>query len=130
MINGKLLNKIIGLINKTSGVSVDIKTWKIIPRQDNWLFPKYPSKTRILPYGINLKSSIIEYLDNNTEWLLESDCFLGIWLNPKSKEFYFDITTTENNKDIAIQRAKKISVLEGRNIVAIYNPLKKKTIYL
>jgi len=130
MINGKLLNKIVRFIDKTGGVSVDIKTRKIIPRQDCWMFPKYPSKTQILSHSTILRTTIIEFINTNRKRLLEPDCFLGIWLNPKSKEYYFDITTTERNEDDAIHRAKKVSELDGRNIVAIYNPLKERTIFL
>lgn len=94
------------------------------------MFPKYPSKTRILPHDKNLKRTIIEYLDTNSKWLLEPDCFLGIWLNPNSHDYYFDITTAESDENLAIQRAKQVSIMDGRNIVAIYNPLKKKTVFL
>ena len=130
MMSAKFLNRIIELIHKTGGISVDLKTNKVIPPKDYWMFPKYPSKTKIVPQNIDLKLEIANFIQENNTAFFESDTYLGIWLNPKTKEYYFDVSTTINDKDQALIIAREVSIREGRNIAAIYNPQKDETIFL
>jgi len=126
----KFLLDIISQTIDRGGVSTDIKSQAILPPANTWSFPKYPSKTRILPPDLDLQKELEKFIDKNEELLLEEGCFLGIWINPNTKNYYLDITTSVEDLEKAKKVAKKISRKEGRKIVSIYNSHLDKTIYL
>lgn len=130
MRNNGFFNKVIEEIMQSGGASVDVKRQIIVQPQDYWMFPKYPSKTRIIPKTMDLKREIDKYLEDCKVQLHEKGVYFGIWLNPKTNEYYLDITMTVGEMKEAILVAKKISIDEGRKIVAIYNPLRNETVYL
>jgi hypothetical protein len=66
---------------------------------------------------------------NHNHWS-ESDTWLGTWINPQTREYYLDITTSRQSLDEARQQAIVASLTEGRHIVAVYNPARKQTVYL
>lgn len=105
-------------------------TGEFLPDQDLWCFPKYPSKTAILPFSANLPEELQKFIVVNSSLLNQPDCWLGTWLNPNTRDFYLDIATGvedfEEAKTYAIQAGKT----ENRQVVAIFNPLKKRTIFL
>lgn len=117
-------------IQKTGGVSASVEQRKLLNPRDSWYFPKYPSRTRIVPQSVNLLIELETFIKDNMELLLEEDTFLGVWLNPNTGHYYIDITTSIDILDLAKKTAKDISQREGRKIVTLYNPSKNKTEYL
>jgi hypothetical protein len=97
---------------------------------DAWQFPKYPSKTIILPAETDLVEALKSFIFTNEIFLREPDCWLGTWIHPTTRCFYLDITTSCKDLDEARRLALKISAHEGRRIVAIYNSMRKETVYL
>lgn len=56
--------------------------------------------------------------------------YLGVWLNPESNEYYFDINTAVADAREVIELAKQINTSSNRQILALYNPARDETIYL
>jgi hypothetical protein len=77
-------------------------------------------------HGEALKRFIIV---NNDHWS-EPNTWLGTWINPQTHEYYLDITTSRQSLDETRRQAIIVGLIEGRNIVAIYNPAREQTIYL
>jgi hypothetical protein len=97
---------------------------------DVWAFPKYPSKTAILPQDVPLIEALRDFILANELFLREPDCWLGTWIHPQTHEFYLDIATSCAELNLARQMTFEASQREGRRIVAIYNSKHKETIYL
>ena len=101
-----------------------------LPIQDLWCFPKYPAKTFILSPHVNLAKELIFFIEKNSTFLNEEDCWLGTWVNPQTGEYYLDISTGIENleaaRSFAIQAGKK----DAREIVAMFNPKQQRTIFL
>lgn len=112
------------------GSASSLRGYLFLPPEDIWSFPKYPSKTAILPANINLVSELKEFVFANEPFLKEADCWLGTWINPNTKDFYFDIATGYTDFEQAKAIAMAVSKKEGRNIVAMYNPKRVETFYL
>jgi hypothetical protein len=115
---------------QNGGVAFKLDTCQFLPPTDVWTFPKYPSKTAILPQNIDLVEALRDFISVNEQFLREFDCWLGTWIHPQTHEFYLDITTSCADLDTARQMALETSEREGRKIVAIYNSRRKETIYL
>jgi len=115
---------------KEGGTASKPHVCEFLPVQDLWCFPKYPSKTIILPQTANILDALRRYIAQNETALNESDCWLGTWVNPQTGDFYLDVSTgiagLEKAKRIAIQVGKQ----EGREIVAMFNPMQNQTIFL
>jgi hypothetical protein len=62
--------------------------------------------------------------------LNEANCWLGTWINPRSGEYYLDVATGIADLTEARRTAKRISVEDGRKIVAIFNSKRNETVYL
>lgn len=121
------------LLRKTfqfGGVTFKFSDKIFIDKIDTWIFPKYPSKTLIIPIKKISVNVLKFFIFKNYKQLCENNCYFGTWLNLKNNCVYLDINTSFVNKNLAIKIAKKISNTEKRNIVAIYNPKKNSTIYL
>lgn len=112
------------------GTASNINNEKFLPAMDLWSFPKYPSKTHILPPNADLVMALTKFIYLNKTLLSQADCWLGTWVNPQTREIYLDIATGIPDLKEAIALAKKISIEDGRKIVAIFNAKLNKTIYL
>lgn len=97
---------------------------------DAWQFPKYPGKTVILPPEIDQPVELIKFISLNVVLLMEPDCWLGPWINPQTRHFYFDITTSCDGSEEARRAALDISARQGRKIVAVYNSKLNEIVYL
>ena len=115
---------------ENGGMAFNLNTCQFIPPMDRWEFPKYPSKTRILPAATNLGEELRSFISANEEWLREADCWLGTWIHPQTREFYLDITTGCEDVEVARTMALEVSQRDGRRIVAIYNSKRKQIVYL
>jgi len=112
------------------GVASKPETYESLPPVDSWSFPKYPQRTAILPPDVDLVEEIKRFIAANEAYLKEPDCWLGTWINPHTKHYYLDITTSCDDLDEARQVAQEISHREGRKIVALYNSKRDQTVYL
>lgn len=112
------------------GTASNLATYHFLSPVDAWRFPKYPSKTVILPPDKNLLSELKKFIEANEAFLREPDCWLGTWINPHTKHYYLDITTSCKELEHAKRTAIGISKKEGRKIVAIYNSKLEQTVYL
>jgi len=101
-----------------------------LPILDQWCFPKYPARTSILPATIDLVEELRTFISKNEAYLNEEDCWLGTWLNPQTGEYYLDVSTGIENQETAILAATHAGEIEGRNVVALFNPKQNKTIFL
>lgn len=115
---------------QNGGVAFKLDTCQFLPPMDVWEFPKYPSKTVILPPGVDLVNELRNFVSTNEPFLREPDCWLGTWVNPQTRCFYLDITTSCIDLDEARRMALEVSGRDGRKIVAIYNSRQRKIIYL
>ncbi len=115
---------------ENGGVAFDLNTCQFIPPIDRWEFPKYPSKTLILPAATDLVAALQGFISSNEEWLREADCWLGTWVHPQTHEFYLDFTTGCEDLEAARTMALEASQRDGRRIVAIYNSKRKQIVYL
>lgn len=115
---------------KKGGSASTINAKKFLPILDIWSFPKYPSRTVILPPTVNLATELRQFITENEVFLNEPDCWLGTWVNPRSGEYYLDIAMGIAGENEARKTAMKISLEDGRKIVAIFNSKKNETIYL
>src|SRR5512144_1109147 len=106
---------------QNGGTASKLNDYQLLPPMNAWQFPKYPSRTRILPSEADLVVELKEFILANETFLREPDCWLGTWIHPETHCFYLDITTSCNELERAKQMALEISEREGRKIVAIYN---------
>ncbi len=107
-----------------------LDTYQFLLPIDAWGFPKYPSKTAILPPEVDLVDELKNFISTNEPLLRKPDCWLGTWINPRTQHFYLDITTSCNDLNEAKRIALEISDQEGRKIVALYNSKRNETFYL
>ena len=84
----------------------------------------------ILPSTVDLAAELRKFIIQNETLLNETDCWLGTWINPRTKEFYLDIATGIVDLNKAVRAAKRISLEDGRKIVAIFNSKRNETVYL
>jgi hypothetical protein len=112
------------------GTASKLQGYELLPLMDAWQFPKYPSKTVILPPETDLVEALKSFISTNETFLREPECWLGTWINPRTLCFYLDITTSCKDLDEARRLALEISAREGRRIVAIYNSRRKEIVYL
>jgi len=112
------------------GAAFKLDTCQFLPPMDVWAFPKYPSRTAVLPSNIDLVEALRGFISTNERFLREPDCWLGTWIHPQTREFYLDVTTSCKDLDEAKKMTLAASQREGRKIVAIYNSKRKLTVYL
>jgi hypothetical protein len=105
-------------------------TGEFLPPRDVWSFPKYPSRTAILPPAVDLLTELREFIIHNEVYLNEADCWLGTWIHPKTWEFYLDVATGIADMEAAREMAIKVSAREGRKIVAMFNSMRNETVFL
>lgn len=121
------------IVSKTlqnGGTASKPATRQFLPIQDLWCFPKYPSKTAILPPNVNLIEEINSFISKNEKFLNEDDCWLGTWVHPITGEYYLDVSTGVENLEEARSIAFQAGKIEGREIVAIFNPKENRTVFL
>lgn len=112
------------------GVTSKLDTCQILPSMDTWCFPKYPSKTMIVPPEVDLVEELKKYISANKQYLRESDSWLGTWINPQTQCIYLDVTTSCSELNKARKMALDIGNREHRKVVALYNSKRRETVYL
>lgn len=131
--NSAFEDYLITIIEKTlsqGGTASKPSQCQFLPVRDLWSFPKYPARTVIVPYTVNLVETLRSFITQNEAFLNEEDCWLGTWLHPQTREVYFDVATGIKDLNAARDVAHQAGIREGRLVVAIYNPLRNETIYL
>lgn len=96
---------------------------------DEWYFPALPDETAIVQPE-QLERTFEDFAAKHKDKLLEDNMYLGVWLNPESNEYYFDINTAVADAREAIELAKQINTSSKRQILALYNPKRDRTVYL
>jgi len=124
------ISQIAAITLKDGGAAFKLDSCQFLERMDIWAFPKYPSRTAILPRGINLIEALRDFISINEQCLQEPDCWLGTWIHPQTGDFYLDIATGCRDFDEARLQALEASQHDGRKIVAVYNSKRRQTIYL
>jgi hypothetical protein len=124
-----VLEVAIATLEKGGTVS-KLETYQLLPPVDDWKFPKYPGRTAILPSEVDLVDELKNFILANEPFLRESDCWLGTWINPQTRHFYLDITTSRCDFEEARKTALEIGNSEGRKIVALYNSERNEIVYL
>ncbi len=121
----------VSIVTLEKGVATSkLDTYQFLAPMDTWGFPKYPSKTAILPPEVDLVSELKNFIAVNETFLREPESWLGTWINPQNQHFYLDISTSHQELSEARRRALEISQQEGRKIVALYNSARDETVYL
>ena len=115
---------------KNGGSASRLNEKDFLPPGDMWSFPKYPARTMILTSTVDLAVELRKFIIQNEDLLNEADCWLGTWINPRSGEYYLDIATGISDLSEARETAKRISIEDGRKIVAIFNAKRNETVYL
>lgn len=115
---------------QNGGTTSKLNDYQLLPPMDAWQFPKYPGRTRILLADVDLVNELKSFISANEIFLREPGCWLGTWINPQTRCFYLDITTSCTDLETAKKMALEISEREGRRIVAIYNSMRRETVYL
>jgi hypothetical protein len=126
----KYLQEIAAATFEHGGTASRLEGYELLTLMDVWQFPKYPSKTVILPPEADLVAALKSFISANETFLREPHCWLGTWINPQTRCFYLDISTSCKDLDEARHLALEISAREGRRIVAIHNSRRKETVYL
>ncbi len=130
MISDEYILRVAAETIKNGGSASRLNAETFLPPVDVWSFPKYPSRTEILPPTVDLASELRKFVIQNESFLNEADCWLGTWINPRSGEYYLDIATGVAGLNEARRAAKRISNKDGRKIVAIFNAKRNETVYL
>jgi hypothetical protein len=121
----------IAIITRNKGGTASrLDGYQFLPSADVWEFPKYPSRTVILPPDADLVEELKKFISTNETYLREPDCWLGTWINPQTGYFYLDVTTSCQDLNEAKRIVLEISNREGRRIVALYNSKRRETVYL
>lgn len=116
--------------HQQGGCTSKLDTLQILPASDQWSFPKYPGRTVILPLQVDLIHELKKFISLNENHLMEPDCFLGTWINPQTREYYFDIIMRREDLAEARRMALDLSRKEGRKIVALYNSARGEIVYV
>lgn len=122
--------RLVSLTLRDGGSASRPDTRLFLPPRDLWSFPKYPSKTVILPPTVDLALELQRFITVNEVSLNEEDCWLGTWINPRSGEYYFDVATGCKKLSEAQEMAREAGVREGRRVVALFNSKRNETVYL
>lgn len=122
--------RLVSLTLKDGGSASKPDVGFFLPPRDLWSFPKYPSKTAILPPTVDLALELQRFITVNEVFLNEEDCWLGTWINPQTGDYYFDVATGCENLSEAQEMAHKAGVREGRRVVALFNSKRNETVYL
>ena len=130
MISEEYILRVAAETIKNGGSASRLNEKDFLPARDVWSFPKYPARTVILPSTVDLAFALHEFITRNEIFLNEADCWLGTWINPRTKEYYLDIATGIVDLNEARKAATRISHQDGRKIVAIFNSKRNETVYL
>jgi hypothetical protein len=130
MIHEEYILRVAAETLKNGGSASRLNAETFLPPMDVWSFPKYPSRTEILPPTVDLETELRKFVIQNESFLSEADCWLGTWINPRMGDYYLDIATGIAELSEARRAAKKASLTEGRKIVAIFNSKRNETVYL
>jgi hypothetical protein len=126
----KYISEVTTRTAEQGGTASKPKTLEFLPAMDVWSFPKYPARTAILPYTVDLAHELRKFIQRNEAVLNEEDCWLGTWINPQSGDYYLDVATGIADLAEARRVAMEVSATEGRKIVALFNAKRNETVFL
>lgn len=126
----KYISEVAARTMAQGGTASKPKTREFLPAMDVWSFPKYPSRTAILPQTVDLAHELREFIQRNEAVLNEEDCWLGTWIHPRTGDYYLDVATGVADLTEARRVAMKVSAMEGRRVVALFNAKRNETVFL
>jgi len=94
---------------------------------DFWYFPAKPDNTMIVARQ-RLEPAYNEFVANNINALATRGRYLGVWLNPDTDQYYFDITIRATTKASALRYIARINSVSQRQILAAFNPARNETL--
>jgi hypothetical protein len=121
-------NQLAATILTTGGVTADITRQTVTPPQDSWYFPRHPGLTRIVPQA-GLPTAIRDFVAEHFA-LFDAAVQFGAWINPDSQLCYLDLITCLGDQAEAERLACAYGAEGGRQVVAIYNPVRVTTVRL
>lgn len=127
MISQDMIDKIVTLARNQGGVTADIAQSKIIENLDEWVFPRWPDLTSIVPEN-RLEASLVEFMNKHNREFAEKK-YLGMWRD-KNNMYYIDVNVHIKKLAEARRLAKTYSKDSSRGIISLYNPAKNKLEYL
>ena len=119
------LNRLAAVTLTTGGVTADITRLTITPPEDSWYFPRHPGLTRIVPQDA-LAAEIRDFVTEHHQLFVDGVRF-GAWVNPDSQLCYLDLITWASSRREAERLARRYGEEGGRQVVAIYNPVRGVT---
>ena len=111
---------------RDGGVTVDVPTRKIIDNLDEWIMPRWPDITKIVPES-RLEAAVAEFVVSYHD-KLSNDEYLGIWRDDDGR-YNIDINIHVTSFDDAKKLAQELSIQNGRDIRSAYNPAHDETRY-
>lgn len=87
---------------------------------DFWYYPLLPDKTLIAERH-KLEPAYVEFIALNKAELAKRGRYLGVWLNPISNQYYFDINVRAKTKKQALEHIGQINKVSQRQILAAFN---------
>lgn len=120
----KQLRDIIDIIIADGSITVNPRTHEIILNLDEWLVPRWPEITVIVPES-RLEGALMEFIAQHSDKIQSEDVYLGVWR--QGKQYYIDLNAHAKTIPFATQLAKVYSRASGRKIISAYNPATEMT---
>lgn len=120
----KFLDEIVERAIQDGGVTVELGSQKVIEQLDEWLFPRWPDLTVVVPAN-RLEPAIAEFIAAHRDKM--HDTYLGIWY--ENGNYYIDANAHIANLGDARRVARTYSEQSSRAIISAYNPARDKTEY-
>lgn len=117
------LEKIAKKAVQEGGISADLQELTIVNNLDEWLFPRWPDLTVIVP-AKRLAAALAEFTATHKDKLTD-DIYLGVWRH--AGKYYIDINAHTTTFKDAENLAKSYSTESERTILSAYNPAQGKT---
>ena len=124
MLTRDFLDEICHHATKDGGVTVNVRSNKIIERLDEWLFPRWPGET-VVTTEKRLHASLAEFLSDEKEKIFDKETLLGIWLH--DGKYYIDLNAHVARFEDAVKLARTYGDVAGRHVISAYNPARDET---
>lgn len=125
MIPAGFLQEIAEKAVRDGGVSADMQALKTVGGLDEWLFPRWPDLTTVVPEK-RLAAALAEFTAAH-RGKLTADVYLGVWRH--DGKYYIDLNAHAPSVKDAASLARTYSAESKRDIISAYNPAQDKTYY-
>lgn len=125
MLSTEIIETIARRAIRDGGVTYDAKGQQFVKKQDQWVFPRWPDLTTIIPEA-RLKPALMEFVANYSD-KLNDKVYLGVWR--KQQKYFIDCNAYTASFEDARVLAKAYSKDSQRSIISAYNPAKNVSRY-